>query len=97
MLKTQRTAQGAAHREIRYHIKILHCLKHGTEVENTAFEVFFSFFYYFSACNMFLKSQECTETLNSDSQNLKPLHVAVLIPSMHFSLSVSIAYNQILN
>lgn len=41
MLKTQRTAQGAAHREIRYHLKILYCLKHGTEVENTAIEILF--------------------------------------------------------
>lgn len=58
---------------------------------------FYFFFYYFSACNMFLKSQECIETFNSDSQNLKPLHVAVLIPSMHFSLYVSITSNQILS
>lgn len=41
MLKTQRTAQGAAHREIRYHIKILHGLKYGTEKENIAIEVLF--------------------------------------------------------
>lgn len=41
MLKTQRTAQGGTHREIRYHIKISHGLKHGTEVENMAIEVLF--------------------------------------------------------
>lgn len=62
-----------------------------------ATELLFFLFYYFSACNMFLKSQECTEAFISDSQNLKLLRAAVLIPSIHFSLPVSVTYNQILN